>query len=654
MLPILGLRSTRGPVVCLVLVWTSACASDGHMRERQPTSVSQQASTGRSESGDDGHVGGGGIPAAEADRRPGHRDAPHCVATGPSAPPVALDGAYHPGGTYTTTAGSPEGTRREVSVAPFVIDRYEVTEAAYGRCVANGACSARGRQDSCPAVRSGMGALPVSCVSLRDAGAYCAWRGQRLPTEIEWEYAARSGDGSAYPWARPRARKAEVCAYRELIDGRCRVGTHPRGSTARGVHDLLGNVCEWVDAGSGPPLCRGGGAMDGLETRIEGSMSERLDGLRGSAELGFRCAGGTEVRAPASQAAVDAATPRGAGHGAASSTVAAAPTASGRVETLLIEGEAGLPIAEIRRVLQRHVGHLTTCYSRALSQAPELAVTIRVSGFYVEEYGELQVPSVSSRGLDLPDLEECFEDALGRLPFNAVPGSERAGNLLLKLRLWPSTFGPSPERTPFERSPASRVDGASPGPAEIDRTEGTVESYLRCVDAGFCVRPTAGTWVNLSSSGQGLAEALMDHPANGLTAQQAATYCAWRGGRLPTVHEWRQAAGAGRRFPWGDETPDATRVQWSGNCARDTHIDGTAQVWSLPEGRSGAGVLGLSGNVAEWASVEAGVGGTRAYVALGGSWRSRTPAELHVDSAGVPYPLADSVGVRCVYDAAAE
>jgi formylglycine-generating enzyme required for sulfatase activity len=126
----------------------------------------------------------------------------------------------------------------------------------------------------------------------------------------------------------------------------------------------------------------------------------------------------------------------------------------------------------------------------------------------------------------------------------------------------------------------------------IDRLPITVAEYRPCLQAGVCTVPKKPLDYNYDREGRD------HHPVNAVTWDQANTYCSWVNKRLPTDAEWVLAALGtdGRKFPWGNEEPDDTRLHWS----RTTERAGTAPVGSYPAGASPYGVLDMLGNVDQW------------------------------------------------------
>ena len=134
-----------------------------------------------------------------------------------------------------------EGPQREVTIAPLAISTHEVTFAEWDACLAAGGCNAYSPADK----GWGRGARPVIMVSWNEAQAYVKWlsgktgKTYRLPTESEWEYAARGGTTTAYWWG-GKYEQGKVTSGKTA-----EVGSHE--ANAFGLYDVTGNVAEWVE-----------------------------------------------------------------------------------------------------------------------------------------------------------------------------------------------------------------------------------------------------------------------------------------------------------------------------------------------------------------------------------------------------------------------
>jgi formylglycine-generating enzyme required for sulfatase activity len=169
------------------------------------------------------------------------------------------------------------GSGRVVRVAPFWIDRTEVTASEFNRCVSAGMCEAV--SDPFGVMRAA--GSPVVNVTHAQARAFCAWRGGRLPTEAEWEFSARGSDGRLYPWG----DRAPDCARARLQGcgaGAVAVGGRPEGASPFAVLDLSGNVAEWVMDRAGAASSAGfevdpQGPRDGERAAGDGATGLRAD-----------------------------------------------------------------------------------------------------------------------------------------------------------------------------------------------------------------------------------------------------------------------------------------------------------------------------------------------------------------------------------------
>jgi len=152
-----------------------------------------------------------------------------------------------------------EQPQHTASLDAFWIDRTEVTNEQYRGCVEAATCPAPTTCDWGEPTYSDTSKAdhPVVCVSWEDAEAYCEWVGKRLPTEAEWEKAARGTDGRKYPWGDAfDGSRLNFCDANcefdwkdsSADDGYQRtapVGSYPEGASPYGVVDMAGNVWEW-------------------------------------------------------------------------------------------------------------------------------------------------------------------------------------------------------------------------------------------------------------------------------------------------------------------------------------------------------------------------------------------------------------------------
>jgi formylglycine-generating enzyme required for sulfatase activity len=193
-----------------------------------------------------------------------------------------------------------------VELDGFWIDQTEVTNAQYALCVADGDCEESGYADDGDYNGDD---YPVVGVDWYNAAAYCQWAGARLPTEAEWEYAARGPQGHTFPWG----KDAPTCQLAQC--GACSGRTVPVGSLPDGASwcealDMAGNVWEWVadwygDYPSGRQV-NPTGPSSGADRVLRGGSwvwnpnyvrgAHRREGTPGygHSDRGFRCARGSQ------------------------------------------------------------------------------------------------------------------------------------------------------------------------------------------------------------------------------------------------------------------------------------------------------------------------------------------------------------------------
>jgi formylglycine-generating enzyme required for sulfatase activity len=205
----------------------------------------------------------------------------------------------------------------EDKLPEFYIDKTEVTVAAYRRCVEAGKCTAPTTGKFCGEeqlnwAKSDRDDHPINCVTIEQAGQYCAHLGRHLPTKPQWEKAARGTDGRTYPWGfdKPTCALAVIQASDDDDSptgcGRNStwpVGSRPAGASPYDALDMVGNVSEIVTLPTPPDgpvdptderelFLRDGGSKGGGYDTSPGSSGLRTwqhaSGV--AAQLGFRCA----------------------------------------------------------------------------------------------------------------------------------------------------------------------------------------------------------------------------------------------------------------------------------------------------------------------------------------------------------------------------
>ncbi|HEY6288598.1 MAG TPA: formylglycine-generating enzyme family protein, partial [Nitrospiraceae bacterium] len=218
-----------------------------------------------------------------------------------------------PAGEFTmgsSTGDSDERPAHQVYVDVFSIDRYEVTVGQYAVFLQEG--GGHPPSDWATMNRLAHQKRPVANVDWADAAAYCKWAGKRLPTEAEWEKAARGTDGRLYPWGNDPPTplhanygKTGSHDYGTLTP----VGTLEDGKSPYGIYDMAGNVWEWVSDWydndyykNSPQQNPGGPSMGGFKVIRGGSWTSSPRNLRSADRYwdppsfrslyfpGFRCA----------------------------------------------------------------------------------------------------------------------------------------------------------------------------------------------------------------------------------------------------------------------------------------------------------------------------------------------------------------------------
>jgi serine/threonine-protein kinase len=197
----------------------------------------------------------------------------------------------------------------------YYMDTYEVTNALYADCVNAGVCSEPKNISSYKHAvyygKSDFVDYPVIYVDWAMADAYCKWRGSSLPTEAQWEKAARGVNNGIYPWGAESPNAKLLNFDRNFIDAR-KVGAYPTGISPHGLYDMAGNVSEWVNdwydyvyyqnsPSSNPPgpdtgkykVLRGG-SWSSINSNVRATVRNWHNPADTNYDVGFRCVRGSQ------------------------------------------------------------------------------------------------------------------------------------------------------------------------------------------------------------------------------------------------------------------------------------------------------------------------------------------------------------------------
>ncbi len=245
--------------------------------------------------------------------------------------PDGMTEVFVPAGTFTMGGLDPSSTQGEkpshkVTLHAFWIDKFDVTNGMFTQCTTAGVCDPPLNFSSKTVTAYFNGAdyanYPVINVTWGEATAYCKWAGRRLPSEAEWERAARGDDLRTYPWG-DQAPDSSRANFNFQVGDTSKVGSYPAGASVYGVLDMAGNVEQWVNDFYDPTyyskavnlnptgpiaranffnrVIRGGSFQDGAgNIRVAyraGDLGPNPDALTGtpaytgdySPKIGFRC-----------------------------------------------------------------------------------------------------------------------------------------------------------------------------------------------------------------------------------------------------------------------------------------------------------------------------------------------------------------------------
>lgn len=200
--------------------------------------------------------------------------------------------AFVKGGTFKTAFSKIEVTANDVC-----LDLTEAPTKDYESCVNAGKCNTNylmGCTETTNWKKPGKENHPMVCIDFTQAEDYCKYAGKRLPTDAEWEWAARGAEGRLYSWGNDPPADQACWSGKEPRTGTCPIDAHPKTATPEGLLGMSGNVFEWttsaLDAKVKDRTGRGGSWRDGLPNVLQGGRPGRFEVQYRCGFLGVRCA----------------------------------------------------------------------------------------------------------------------------------------------------------------------------------------------------------------------------------------------------------------------------------------------------------------------------------------------------------------------------
>ena len=515
---------------------------------------------------------------------------------------------------------SVEKPQHTATLGAYWIDLAEASIADYRDCVVQGGCRTPTRNRN-NGSRYNWGASaqdrldhPINGITWDHAAAFCAWRAGRLPTEAQWEKAARGGcekypsgscDALASVWPVPGAPTCSTIHMQEDQKDGCGAGiTASVGSRALagpyGLMDTAGNVAEWVSD-----------FYNSFEYAVHATTDPT--GPNGGS---YRLYRGGAFRYSAAYQRL--------------SRRWYAPAQSA-YDFIGVRCAYDAPDCDDGNVCTQDKRDPAT---KACAHTPKDGARCYDGTGCTEDDTCAKSACVAGKALDCDDDNPCSTDAChvasGRCDHKAVKDATSCGHGA-EVCASGRCYHQGTERV---RVPASSVWIGCNATLEscasdekpqtevttsaywMDRFEVTKRDYRACVEAGACSKPALEGSTPCKSAAHAQNNWTQpdrdDHPMNCVTRTDAAAYCAWIGGVLPTEVQWEKAARGGcelvtskdceasmRPYPWGGSTVTCERGHFSiGGSGCKTGI--TSETGQHPTGASPYGVQNMGGNVSEW------------------------------------------------------